>query len=165
MMPASKMNPTEKHARVLLGHVPTLQRRCDFDLLMFFAKHPQTLMGSEQLAKLLGYELKAVAQSLDVLLAAGLLTRTQNPTRTARLYEFATDEASLAWLPDFVAFASTRQGRLALRRALPACGSDGLPAKPASGWSAQGSARPFLVSRQTKAPTEPITEQPDRGER
>ena len=159
------MNPTENHARVLLGHIPTLLRRCDLDLLMFFAKHPRTLMASEQLAKLLGYELKAVAQSLDVLLAAGLLTRTQNPTRTARLYEFATDGASQAWLPDFVAFASTRQGRLALRLALPDCGPEGLPAKPADGRSARGGARPFLVRREPKARPEPITDQPDKGER
>jgi hypothetical protein len=157
------MNPTETQARVLLEHIPAVRRRCDLDLLMFFAKHPRTLMASEQLARLLGYELKAMAQSLDVLLAAGLLTRTQTPARTARLYEFATDGSSQGRLPDFVAFASTRPGRLALRRALSSCDSD-RPARPADGWSADGSARPFLVRRQPKSPSRPGTGKHQKGE-
>ncbi|MGH9330461.1 MAG: hypothetical protein ACRD09_08465 [Vicinamibacterales bacterium] len=57
--------------------------------MLFFARHPRTLLISEQLAVWLGYELKQIAGSLDVLMAAGLLTRTQNPTHAARLYVFA----------------------------------------------------------------------------
>jgi hypothetical protein len=34
----------------------------------------------------LGYELKQIADSLEVLLNAEVLTRTQNPTHTARMY-------------------------------------------------------------------------------
>lgn len=105
-------------ALTLLNRVPTLQRPCDLDLLVFFAKHPRTLMASEQLARLLGYQLNEIARSLDVLIEAGLLTRTQNPIRPARMYVFATDGRNAGWLSAFVELASTREGRLALRLAL-----------------------------------------------
>jgi hypothetical protein len=63
---------------------------CDLDLLVFFAKHPRTMMANEQLARLLGSQRDEIAQSLDVLLATGLLTRTPNPIRQAPML-FATD--------------------------------------------------------------------------
>jgi hypothetical protein len=106
------------HARTLLDSIPALQRPCDLDLLVFFARHPRTLMASEQLARLLGYQLREIAQSLDVLLAAGFLTPTQNRTHSARMYVFATDGTSGGSLPALVELASTREGRLALRWAL-----------------------------------------------
>ena len=105
-------------AQSLLNRIPALQRPSDVDLLVFFAKHPRTLMSSEQLARLLGYQLNELARSLDVLLAAGLLTRSQNPSRAARLYMFVLDSANRRWAADLVRVASTREGRLALRRAL-----------------------------------------------
>ena len=106
-------------ARTLLSRIPAaIQHSCDLDLLVFFAKHPRTLMPSEDIARLLGYELKDVAKSLEVLLEAGLLTRTQNTTRARRLYVFETGGTNSAWLPAFVEFACTRQGRMDLRRAL-----------------------------------------------
>jgi len=100
--------------------------------LAFFAKHPRTLMSSEQLARLVGYQLKEIARSLDVLLAAGFLTRTQNPARLAGMYVFATGGTNGGSLPAVVELASTREGRLALRRALthsPAGRTDGLAAQ------------------------------------
>ena len=66
----------------------------------------------------MGYPLNEIAQSLDVLLEAGLLTRTQNKARTARMYVFSTDGTKDERLVTFVARASTREGRLALRQAL-----------------------------------------------
>ena len=117
-------------ARTLLERLPALQRPCDLDLLVFFAQHMRTLMSSEQLARLLGYPIKEIARSLDALIAAGLLTRTQNPVRPARMYVFATGGANGGSLSAVVAYASTREGRLALRGALtysPA-GADGLAA-------------------------------------
>lgn len=86
-------------------------------------------MSSEQLARLLGYQLKEIARSLDVLLAAGFLTQTQTLTHPARMYVFATDSMNSGALPAFVELASTREGRLALRLALtqsPAGRTDGL---------------------------------------
>ena len=112
----------------LLERLPALQRPCDLDLLMFFAQHGRTLMSSEQLARLLGYPLNEIARSLDALIAAGLLTRTQNPVRPARMYVFTPGGANGGSLSAVVARASTREGRLALRRALtgsPAGRTDG----------------------------------------
>ena len=111
------MDPT----RALLNHVPALRHTCDIDLLMFFARHPRALIASERLADLLGYQLSDIARSLEVLLDEGLLRRTQNPARAARLYVLATDGAHHAWLAAFVELGTTRHGRLALRRALIQC--------------------------------------------
>ena len=107
-------------ARALLERLPALQRPCDLDLLVFFAQHMRTLMSSEQLARLLGYPIKEVARSLDALIAAGLLTRTQNPVRPARMYVFTTGGANGGSLSAVVEYAATRKGRLALRAALRA---------------------------------------------
>ena len=123
-------------ARTLLERLPALQRPCDLDLLVFFAQHRRTLMSSEQLARLLGYPIKEIARSLDALIAAGLLTRTQNPVRPARMYVFTTGGANGGSLSAVVKCASTREGRLALRRALTrssAGGTDGPAAQAEDG--------------------------------
>ncbi len=117
--------------------MPALQRPCDLDLLVFFAKHPQTLLSSEQFARLLGYELKEVAQSLRVLLGAGLLTRSEKHSRTrpALMYVFPAHAMSGGTLPAIVKMASTRGGLLALRQALtrsPAGRTDDLATEPES---------------------------------
>ena len=108
----------DDRARTLLERLPALQRPCDLDLLVFFAQHMRTLMSSEQLARLLGYPITEIARSLDALIAAGLLTRTQNPVRPARMYVFSTGGANGGSLSAVVECASTREGRLALRTAL-----------------------------------------------
>lgn len=153
------------HARTLLNGIPALQRPCDLDLLVFFARHPRTLMTSEQLARLLGYQLNDVAQSLDVLLGAGFLTLTQNPSRPVRMYVFPADGTHGGWLPAFVEFASTRAGRLALRRALthsPAGRTDGLATQAGDDATAPTGARPFLVRREPAPTQEPRSDEPRR---
>ena len=123
------MSANEEAARTLLSRIPALQLPSDLDLLVFFARHPRTLMASEQLARLVGYKPNEIAKSLDVLLDLGLLMRTPNRTRTARMYVFPTEGTNDGWLPAFVELASTRDGRLALRRALtqpPEGPTDGL---------------------------------------
>jgi len=107
-------------ARALLDGFPALERPCDLDLLVFFAKHPQVLLSSEQLARLLGYELKEVTGSLRVLLAAGVLTRSQSHSRTrpARMYVLHADVMHGGTWPALIKLTSTRDGLLALRRAL-----------------------------------------------
>ncbi len=108
--------------RRLLDRIRVLRHACDLDLLVFFARHPRSLLTSESLASFLGYDLKNIADSLDVLLGAGLLKRTQTPTHAARLYVFAPDGTpggtNGGWLPSLLELASTREGRLALRDAL-----------------------------------------------
>jgi hypothetical protein len=107
----------EEHARQLLVRVGVLRHPCDLDLLIFFARHPRTLMTSEQLAALMGYGLQQTAESRDMLLKAELITRTLSPARAARMYVFA-DGTEHGWLPPLLEFASTRHGRLAMRRVL-----------------------------------------------
>jgi hypothetical protein len=62
-------------ARTVLTQVPALECASDLDLAVFFAAFPRTFLASEQLARLLGYQITEIARSLDVLLA-GYLTRS-----------------------------------------------------------------------------------------
>lgn len=107
-------------ARRLLDRIGVVRHACDLDLLIFFARHPRSLLASESLATFLGYDLKDIADSLEVLLAAGLLTRSQTPAHAARLYVFAITHAdgNGHWLHSLLEMAQTRDGRLALRNAL-----------------------------------------------
>ena len=109
--------PTIEEARTLLERARILREPADFDLLVFFARHPRTLLASESLAALLGYELKEIARSLEALLESGLLNRTQTSAHAARLYVFAAD-APPEWLPPLLKMAATRTGRVALRQVL-----------------------------------------------
>ena len=102
----------------LLNQLGGLNHPCDLDLLLFLARHPRTLATSEQLGVWLGYELKQIASSLDLLLDRGLLTRTQTSAHAARLYTLVDGGSGGGWLSSLLQFASTRQGRLALRKAI-----------------------------------------------
>jgi hypothetical protein len=107
-------------ARSLLARIPALQRPCDLDLLVFFARHSRVLLSSEQLARLLGYPLKEIARSRDALVAAGLLTRVQDSGRAERMYIFEGRGMNGGPIPNVVKLASTPGGRVSLRRALKA---------------------------------------------
>jgi len=110
-------------AQRLLDRVAVLQHPNALDLLVFFARHPRTLLASAQLAVLLGYEFKQLGASLDLLVAAGCVTRTPNQTGAAQMYLFDAGAPCHEWLPDLLQVASTREGRLAmlgvLKRAAP----------------------------------------------
>lgn len=108
---------TPEEARGLL-HRLGVRRPCDLDLLIFFARHPRTLLSSESLANFLGYDLKDIAESLDVLMDARLLTRAQTPAHAARLYVFEVHDSNGDWLAPLLALVSTRSGRLAVRERL-----------------------------------------------
>ena len=107
-----------EHARRLLNSIGFLRHPCDLDLLLFFVRHPRSLLTSDQIAAYLGYYLKRIGDSLDLLLTAKLLTRSQSPAHAARLYVFAVNGAPGGWLPSLVGTVSTRAGRLALREAM-----------------------------------------------
>lgn len=64
-------------AHQFFSRIGVLGQPCDIDLLLFFARHPRTLLASGQLAALLGYGVNEIAASLDLLLDAGLLTKTR----------------------------------------------------------------------------------------
>ena len=134
-------------ARRVLDHLGVLQHRADLDLLIFFARHPHALLTSEQLAAFLGYELTQIAASLEVLLDAHLLTRTQNRNHAARLYVFAHGEPPGGWLPSLLELASTREGRLALLASLSDSRADDMPDSSSRAPRARASARPrpFLI--------------------
>ena len=108
----------DDHIRRLLDRIGVLRRPCDLDLLLFFIRHPRALLSSDQIAAFLGYEVKRLGESLDVLVTAELLTRTQTATSAARMYVFAVGGPHGGWLPSLVELASTREGRLAMRAAL-----------------------------------------------
>lgn len=134
----------------LLDRIGVLTHPCHLDLLVFFARHPRSLVTSEQLAAWLGYDLAQVAESLEVLLGGNLLTRTQNRTHAARLYVLGTEELD-DWFPRLLSIGSTRSGRLALREALARRTSkltkSDTPRARAS--AATPRPRPFVVRRRT----------------
>jgi hypothetical protein len=141
-----------EEASRLLDQIGVLRHACDLDLLVFFARHPRTLLTSEQLAAWLGYELKQIAASLEMLLQTGLLTRTQNPTHAARMYLFVVGESSDNWVPTLLKLASSRAGRLALKEELSGRASkdaDG-PVRDAREGQAAPRPRPFVVRRSSK---------------
>ena len=94
-----------------------LAHPCDLDLLLFFHRHPTAIMASEQIAAFAGYDLAQVARSLDLLVSAGVLRRSLNPTHIGRLYTFTTDRGD-GWLPALLRRASTPDGRRQLIRVL-----------------------------------------------
>jgi hypothetical protein len=100
----------------LLERIGTLRHPCDLDLLLFFHRHPRSLLTSERLAAYVGYDLNQIARSLDRLTEAGLLERSQNPTHAARMYLLKTPETG--WLGSLLTIASTREGRRNLLEAM-----------------------------------------------
>ncbi len=132
-------------ARRLLDSVGLLRHPCDLDLLLFFVRHPRTLMSSEQLAAFLGYDLKRISESLEVLLEARLLRRTPNPAHAARMYVFAVSSPNGGWLPALLDLASTQNGRLMLRRELKRRVPDS--AGEGQGLMGDSRPRPILVGR------------------
>ena len=120
-------------ARRLLDRIDLLENPCDLDLLVFFARHPLTLLASQQLAVLLGYEFTQIAASLGRLQRGGLLITSHNPTYIAQKYVFAAGDQNAEWLPDLLQLNSTREGRLVMIRALKerSAGETASPAKRA----------------------------------
>ena len=109
-----------EQARRLRDRIGVLGNPCDLDLLLFFVRHPRSLLTSDQIAAYIGYDVKQIGDSLDALLASKLLTRSQNPARAARMYVFGISgqDGGGGWLSSLVDFVSTREGRLAMREAL-----------------------------------------------
>lgn len=109
----------QESVRRLLEQIEIIRHPSDLDLLLFFVRYRRALLTSEHLVSMLGYGPKRIGRSLDVLLAAGLLKRTQNPTASSRLYVLTPVGPNGGWLPALLQIASTREGRLALIEALP----------------------------------------------
>jgi hypothetical protein len=108
---------SDQQARRLLREFD-IQHLCDVDLLVFFARHPRALLSSEQLAGFTGYNLQQIAESLEALVRTGFLSRTAHATHAARMYVFSMNGPSGDLLASFLQFVSTRDGRLAVKRAV-----------------------------------------------
>ena len=142
-----------EHVDRLLDQIDVLRHPCDLDLLLFFARHPRALLTSEQLAIWLGYESQRIADSLEILLAAGFLTRTLNPTHAARMYVFDINGTG-EWLPPLLELTSTREGLLSMKEALAARVQNDIGGPVARGLVAtphRRRARPFVVRRKSDA--------------
>ena len=104
--------------RSLLDRIGAIRRPCDLDLLVFFYRHPRALLTAEQLIAYLGRDREEVVKALDGLIEAGLVTRAQNPSRTARLYVLELDALPGGLLKSFLEIATSREGRHELMRLL-----------------------------------------------
>jgi hypothetical protein len=60
---------------------------CQWDVLVFLARHQTTLLGAVDLARLLGYATDAIVVALDVLDSLDLVVRSR-VSQGARLYQF-----------------------------------------------------------------------------
>lgn len=109
---------TREDLRSLVNGLGGIRHPCDVDLLLFFYRHPRALLTADSLVSYLGHDHDRVAKSLDGLIAAGLLTRSQNPSRSARLYQVNLDGHPDGQLASFLKIASARQGRSEVMRLL-----------------------------------------------
>lgn len=108
----------------MLDRLRAIRRACDLDLLLFFYRHPCALLTAEQLVAYLGHDREQVAKSLDGLIEAGLLRRSQSPAHAARLYVLELDAIPGGVLRSFLKIVATRPGRLeALRLLTPGPGA------------------------------------------
>jgi predicted transcriptional regulator len=101
---------TARQIRQLLERGRVLQHPCDVDLLLFFYRHPQSLLTSDQLAIFVGYSVSQIAKSLEAFTAAGIIERSQNPTHHARMYRLVRGTPD-GWVPSIIKVATTRRGR------------------------------------------------------
>lgn len=100
----------------LLTSIGVLRHPCDLDLLVFFHRHPHSLLTTDRLAAYAGYDLNQIASSLDLLADTGLLKRSQTTSRTASMYVLQT--SATGWLTSLIDVASTPDGRRSLLDAM-----------------------------------------------
>ncbi len=102
----------------LLDRIGVIRHACDLDLLLFFNRHPRALLTGDQLVAWLGYERERIANSIEGLIDAGLLTRSQNRSHAARLYVLELRAVSGGLLSSLAEMAATHEGRQSVMRRL-----------------------------------------------
>lgn len=118
----------------LLEQATMLRNGCDLDLLLFFRRHPHVLLTGDQLTRYLGYDIHQVGNSLDRMIAGGLIRKSQHAAHPARMYRLSDgsgyDDGALDALLEL---ASTPDGRRAVIKALrvAAAGDPGAVSEPA----------------------------------
>ena len=65
----------------------SLASLCQWDLLAFLYRHQTTLVGADDLARLLGYTTESVVAAMDALASLGLIGRSR-VSHGARFYQF-----------------------------------------------------------------------------
>ena len=95
----------------MLARAPLIRGACELDLLGFLHRHPRTLLTSEHLAVFVGYDMKQVAKSIEAFIEAGLLGRTKNRLRSARMYSLELNGQQGEALTRLLELAGTKQGR------------------------------------------------------
>jgi hypothetical protein len=117
-----------------LHHLPSsvrvLRHPCELDLLLFFYRHPRSLLTSDRLAAYVGRDPDQVGRSLDRLAATGLLACSGNLAPAARLYLLNTAES--AALAPLVEMASNPAGRRCILDALSGESAAGPGENPSS---------------------------------
>jgi hypothetical protein len=101
----------QKEIERLLARTPAIAGACELDLLVFFYRHPRSLLTNEQLAVLVGYDTKEIAQAIESFVEGGLVERTQNTMHAARLYVLLLEGPQNGGLKPLLDLASTHQGR------------------------------------------------------
>lgn len=101
----------QKDIQELLAFVPFVSGACELDLLVFFYRHPRSVLTNEQLSALVGYDTQEIAKSIDKFIEAGFLERVQNPTHAARMYLLLLEGRQMGRLKAFLDLACTHQGR------------------------------------------------------
>lgn len=102
----------------MLERIRGVRHLCDLDLLLFFYRHPRALLTSEQIVAYVGHDREQVVKSLEGLIEAGLVTRSQSPSHAARLYVLELHALPGGLLSSFLKLAGTRPGRLEAMRLL-----------------------------------------------
>ena len=88
--------------------------------MLFFHRHPRTLLTNDCLSAFIGYDREQIALSLDGLIAGGLLKQIRGPSNTASLYVLERGGLSHETLGCLLEFAFTRNGRGCVMRLLAA---------------------------------------------
>lgn len=110
--------PQSEHARRRLADAPLIRDACDLDLLVFLYRHPRTMLTSDNLAALVGYDMRQIGKALDAFVDAGILERIQSSTHAARMYVLSLQGPSGGRLKEVLEMASTRKGRRKVLEAL-----------------------------------------------
>jgi predicted transcriptional regulator len=93
---------------------------CDWDVLVFLCRHPNSLASVEQIGRFVGCPGNAVGDALDKLESRGLIKRSR-ASQDVRMYQFVYSEALLApesCFRQLMALTENRSGRLLLAKKL-----------------------------------------------
>jgi MarR family len=115
------MDPVFPPDPEVVGWLTTLGvgSRCQWDVLVFLARHQSTLLGAADLARLLGYASQTLVVALDHLESLALVERSR-VSQGARLYQCGgplDGVRGTAWTR-LQALATTRAGRVRIAQQL-----------------------------------------------